>query len=133
MPEFVTDSHGLIWYLTRDKRLGPAASAAFASCDAGDTTIWIPAICLVEMLYLEEKGRIAHGLRDLLDQALATGSTGFDIAPLDAPIARHVEKVSRAEVPELPDRVIAATAVFLKAQLISKDRKITSSSVQTIW
>jgi predicted nucleic acid-binding protein len=85
------------------------------------------------MLYLEEKGRITHGLRDLLDKALATGTTGLEIVPLDAPIARHVEKVFRAEVPELPDRVIAATAVYLNAQLISKDRKITSSSVQTIW
>jgi PIN domain nuclease of toxin-antitoxin system len=41
--------------------------------------------------------------------------------------------VSRLEVPDLPDRIVTATAVSLQAPLISRDRKIRTSQVQTIW
>jgi PIN domain nuclease of toxin-antitoxin system len=36
-------------------------------------------------------------------------------------------------VPDLPDRIVAATAVALRAMLISRDGKIRASQVQTIW
>jgi PIN domain nuclease of toxin-antitoxin system len=41
--------------------------------------------------------------------------------------------VSRSEVPDLPDRIIAATAVHLGVPAISRDGKIRTSSVDTIW
>ena len=41
--------------------------------------------------------------------------------------------VSRSEVPDLPDRIVAATAAALQTPLISRDRKIRASQVQTIW
>jgi putative addiction module component (TIGR02574 family) len=43
------------------------------------------------------------------------------------------EFVSRLEAPDLPDRIATATAVSLRAPLISRDRKIRASEVQTIW
>lgn len=42
-------------------------------------------------------------------------------------------RVPRAEVPDMPDRIIAATAVCLGLALISKDRKIQLSGAKTIW
>jgi PIN domain nuclease of toxin-antitoxin system len=33
----------------------------------------------------------------------------------------------------LPDRIIAATAVHLGVPVISRDRKIQSSSIATVW
>jgi len=44
-----------------------------------------------------------------------------------------MRRVDRAQVPDLPDRSIAATAVHFGVPLISRDRKIRSSSVPTIW
>jgi PIN domain nuclease of toxin-antitoxin system len=41
--------------------------------------------------------------------------------------------VPRATVPDMPDRIIAATALYLDLLLISRDGKIRLSSVATIW
>ena len=41
--------------------------------------------------------------------------------------------ISREAVPDMPDRVIAATALSLGVPLISRDRKIRESQIQTIW
>lgn len=35
MPDCVTDTHALVWYLTADKRLSPAARAVFEDADNG--------------------------------------------------------------------------------------------------
>jgi PIN domain nuclease of toxin-antitoxin system len=48
-------------------------------------------------------------------------------------VAEALQFVQRNEVPDLPDRIIAATALALRVSLISRDRKIRASQVQTIW
>lgn len=55
MPDFVTDTHSLIWHLEDDPRLGPAARRAFDACDQGMGIIYVPTICLVEIIYLQER------------------------------------------------------------------------------
>ena len=44
-----------------------------------------------------------------------------------------MRQVPRAEVPDMPDRVVAATAVYLGVPVISTDGKIRAASVQTVW
>jgi PIN domain nuclease of toxin-antitoxin system len=48
-------------------------------------------------------------------------------------VADAIEFVSRDEVPDFPDRIVAATAAALRVPLISRDGKIRASEVQTIW
>jgi predicted nucleic acid-binding protein len=43
---------------------------------------------------------------------------------VDRPVILAMRAVDRMQVPELPDQVIAATAVRLGVPLISRDRKI---------
>jgi len=131
--DFVTDTHGLIWYLEDSPRLGVQALAAFDACDRGDSLIYIPTICLVEIIYLQEKGRIASHLFDQLRSDLATGDTGFLLADLTLEIADAIPSIPRSEVPDMPDRIIAATALQLGLPLISRDQKIRSSMVTSIW
>jgi predicted nucleic acid-binding protein len=40
--------------------------------------------------------------------------------------------VNAAQIPDMPDRIIAATAVHLNVPLISRDGKIRVSGVNTI-
>jgi len=42
-------------------------------------------------------------------------------------------RVELAKVPDMPDRIIAATALHLNVPVISKDAKIQSSGLTTIW
>jgi len=133
MTDVVTDTHALIWYLANDQRLGHAARASFEASDRGEISIYLPTICLVEIVYLEEKGRIPSNLKARLDAVLKAGSSGLITADLTAEIVHAMGSVSRSDVPDMPDRIIAATALHLRLALISKDRKIELSSVSTIW
>ncbi len=129
----VTDTHGLIWYLQDDPRLGPQASKFFDSCDAGELIIYVPTICVVEIIYLQEKGHIPADLKKQLDAELQSGTTGLALFDLTGGVADAISRVPRSQVPDMPDRIIVATALHLGLPVISRDRKIRLSSVRTIW
>ena len=44
-----------------------------------------------------------------------------------------VARIPRSQVPELPDRIIAATALHLDVPLVTRDHTIQGAPVQTIW
>ncbi len=133
MTDFVADTHALIWYLEDSSRLGVAARSAFNACDKGEADVYIPTICLVEIIYLQEKGRIPADLLTQLEDELQAGKTGLIIADLTIEVAKTMKRIPRTAVPDMPDRIIAATALHLGFSLLSRDRKIQLASVDTIW
>ena len=44
-----------------------------------------------------------------------------------------LQSIPRDSVPDMPDRIVAATAKRLVLPLISRDRKIRLADVDTIW
>jgi len=133
MAAVAVDTHAIVWYLTGDSRLSAAATAALDSATAGGDFIHVPSVCLVELTYLIEKGRVPLTARDRLLSALDDPTAPCRLAPLDRGVADALERVSRNEVADLPDRIIAATAVALGVPLVSRDGKIRTSRVDTIW
>ena len=57
----------------------------------------------------------------------------LDEAPFTVEVAQAMRQVSRTEVPDMPDRIVSATAVFLGVPPITRDERIRASNVQTIW
>ena len=53
--------------------------------------------------------------------------------PFDRNIALTLRQVDRSQITDLPDRIIAATALYLNVPVISRDRRIQLSSIDTIW
>jgi predicted nucleic acid-binding protein len=53
--------------------------------------------------------------------------------PFDRNIALTLRPVDRSQIPDLPERIIAATALYLNVPVISRDRRIQLSSIDTIW
>jgi PIN domain nuclease of toxin-antitoxin system len=133
MHAVVVDTHTIVWYLSADSRLSAIAADALDSATAAGEHIHVPSICLVELIYLVEKGRLPIAARDRLIHALDDRTSPCLLAPLDRMVADALELVSRSEVPDLPDRIVAATAVALRAPLISRDRKIRASQLRTLW
>jgi PIN domain nuclease of toxin-antitoxin system len=129
----VTDTHGLIWYLQDDPQLGMQASKIFDACDTGELIIYVPTICVVEIIYLQEKGRIPADFKKQLNDALRSGVTGLVLFDLTGEVADAISQVPRNQVPDLPDRIVAATALHLGLPVISRDRKIQLSSIKSIW
>ena len=133
MSNAVTDTHALIWYLEDSSRLSTAANEVFNKCDKGELSIYVPTICLVEIVYLQEKGRISLRMKTQLDNALSTGNSGLVLANLNSGVVDALATIPRNIVPDMPDRIIAATAKHLGLPLISKDNKIVSSGISIIW
>ncbi len=100
---------------------------------ANGDPIFVPTICVVEATYLVEKNRIPPMALVRLDLALNQPGSAFRPAPLTAETAFRLSEISRDSVPDLPDRVIAATALTLGLPLVTRNEKIRASSIQTIW
>lgn len=133
MPGIVTDTHAIVWYLLDDPKLsGPARTAIDAAVAAGER-VYVSAITLVELTYLVEKGRLPATVSEKLQAELADPETALTVVPLDTLVCQALTRVARSEVPDMPDRIIAATAVHLGLPLISRDGKIRASNVPTIW
>ena len=133
MSAVAVDTHTIVWYLSNDNRLSGRAIDALDRASAAGEYIYVPSICLVELTYLVEKARLPAIARERLIRALDEPSTPCKIAPLDREVADALELVDRNEVPDMPDRVVAATAFALKVPLISRDGKIRSSKRETFW
>lgn len=127
------DTHAVIWLLHADKRLSPSALQTINAAAQKGSRIAISAISLVETAYLEEKGRVPEGtLTGVLSLLEAPDAMMVEI-PVSRQIIAALLTISRQEVPDMPDRVIAATALELGIPLISRDGKIKASRIQTIW
>ena len=97
-----------------------------------ETNIGVSAITLAEM-YLVEKARIpANALKDL-HTAIADPQSVLQHIPVDEAVAMKMTEVSRQDIPDLPDRVIAATAYLRGIPVLSRDGEIRSSTITTIW
>ena len=62
MNQACIDTHALVWYLSRPKRLGRAAARLLRAADAGRAEILVPAIVLIELTLLREAGRNVVGV-----------------------------------------------------------------------
>jgi PIN domain nuclease of toxin-antitoxin system len=133
MSAVVTDTHALIWYLFEPKRLSSVARTALLQAEANPGIICVPAISVVEARYLVEKGTILESVFQRLVDSLLDPATPLTVVPLSLDIACSLKEVSKRAVPDMPDRIIAATALQLHLPLITRDRKIRASQIECIW
>ena len=129
----VVDTHAVIWYLFADERISATARTTIEEAAAGGDQIAFSSITLAEIVYLSEKGRIDPATLDRLLTAVDSEDAVLIEVPFDRHVAQALREVERAQVPDLPDRIIAATALHLGLPLISRDGKIQLSGVDTIW
>jgi PIN domain nuclease of toxin-antitoxin system len=129
----VADTHTAIWYLFSDPRLSKTASAFIDQTIVAGDHIGVSAITLAEMVYLVEKGRIPADALNDLHAAIADPKSVFQHVPVDKSVALKMPEVPRQDIPDLPDRIIAATAQLRSVPLLSRDGRIRSSTIKTIW
>lgn len=133
MASMVVDTHAAIWYFLKSPKLSANAYAAMDEAVSLGDDIYIASISLVEIIYLAEKGRITRPTLERLFAILSAQNSGFILAPLDFGVARAVGKFTRDIIPDMPDRIIAATALHLNLPLVTRDSKVRSSGIKTIW
>jgi PIN domain nuclease of toxin-antitoxin system len=133
MAAVVADTHAAVWYLLNSKSLSSTAQRAMDEAVAAGDPIYIPSISLVEVVYLVEKGKLPAVVLDRLTNALSEPDSGFVIAPLNLSVALNILQISRDTVPDMPDRIIAATALDLGIRLVTRDSEISKTGIETIW
>jgi PIN domain nuclease of toxin-antitoxin system len=133
MSSVVADTHALVWYLLNSPKLSKDARESMEEAVKAGNPIFVASISVVEILYLVEKGRLPASFLDRFLDTLQEDQCGIELASLDLAVIQTVPKISRQAVPDLPDRIIAATAKCLNLPLVTRDQKIRSADIQTIW
>ena len=111
MSALVTDTHTLLWYLFDPPLLSTAARDSFVAAEATGAPIHVPAIVLVELRYLVEKGKFTEAQYQAVARTLNNTALLPVATPLDIIIADAMAQIPRHVVPDIPDRIIAATAL----------------------
>ena len=137
MSRVVADSLSILWFVFDPVRLSPAADAALTA--AQSDLILISAITLVEVSDLSGKKSFPYA--DAFPRLLAyvaDPTVPLEVLPVTVDVALALHSVPRAEIPDMPDRIIAATALTHGLPLVSSDADLRGSAyltarVQVIW
>jgi PIN domain nuclease of toxin-antitoxin system len=129
----VADTHAIIWYIFASERLSLTARNLIEQIAAEGNEVAFSSITLAEIVYLSERGRIHETTMERLLSAVDRENALLVEIPFDRHIAQALSRVERSQIPDLPDRMIAATALALNLPLISRDRRIHLSDIETIW
>jgi PIN domain nuclease of toxin-antitoxin system len=129
----VADTHTALWHLFGDAKLSRTAEDFIQAAAARRDKVAVSAISVAELVYLVEKNRLPRSAYDELALALNNPAHVFTEAALTAKVVQSMWQVSRAAVPDVPDRIVAATAIYFKVPVLSRDGRIRSANLQTIW
>jgi PIN domain nuclease of toxin-antitoxin system len=129
MPPLVADTHAIVWHLFDPRRLGKAARRAFAAADAGRSMCHIPAVTLVEVWLLHERGRLRLGPAQILE-ALA-GHPSYGVLPFD--VEQAIEFGALPAIRDPMDRMIVAAARITGSRLVTADEALAVHGIETVW
>ncbi|MBD1848101.1 type II toxin-antitoxin system VapC family toxin [Cyanobacteria bacterium FACHB-63] len=134
MMAVVIDTHIIVWYILEPEKLSDIASQRLEQAVNDGESIYLSAISIVEICFLIERGRLPAIVLDRLAEAINQADSSVVLIPLDQAISLSIPQIDRATVPEMPDRIIAATALYLNLPLITRDHKIQAlQNIQTVW
>ena len=127
---YLADTHALFWYFIASPLLGAQAQAAFDEGKQGQVLIYIPAIVLAELYFLNEKKQ--RPIDYSATFALLIQSAQFVLLPFEPidTLEFHRDNV----VTDIHDRIIVGIARRVNATLLTRDGQITGSGVvTTVW
>jgi PIN domain nuclease of toxin-antitoxin system len=127
---YVADTHALFWYFIASPLLGAQVRAAFDEGKQGQALIYIPAIVLVELYFLNEKKERPTDYSATF--ALLTQSAQFVLLPFEPIDTLEFDRDNA--VSDIHDRIIVGVARRVNATLLTRDAQITGSGVVTmVW
>ena len=129
----VADTHTALWYLFGDSRLSRTVTIFIDEAAISRNKIAISSISLAELVYLVEKSRLPAEAYQQLTDALADPEHVFIEAVFTTAIVECMRRISRAEVPDMPDRMIAATSLYFDVPVFSRDQRIRTANLMSIW
>ena len=127
---YVVDTHALVWYLTRDRRLSLRAREVLQGGQSGELLVLVSTVVLAEVLYISKRRRVPVGFPELLNRIQA--GLGYQIVDFDLAVLREMQRLPQEL--ELHDRALAATALLYDAALLSRDRELRKLKLpKVVW
>lgn len=129
----VADSHALVWFTQGSPQLSVRAGEALREAEASDGIV-VSVATLIDLWYVSQTTErvSARELSDLRD--LMTATSAVDLYPVDVAVADAYTGISRDLLKDPWDRFIVATALVLRAPLVTRDGAIRNSElVETVW
>ncbi len=129
----VADTHAALWYLHKNPRLSAKARRFMDEAASAGRDILVSPISLAEIVYLVEKNRLPISAYEDLRAALQDSDYVIREGPFTSEVVEAMRQIPRTDVPDLPDRIVAATALCFGVPVISRDARIHASTLQTVW
>jgi PIN domain nuclease of toxin-antitoxin system len=128
----VVDTHALLWMLdgSLPNRSQPATHRIAEALTANAVHVSVGSF--LDLRYLVDSGRRPAQVLD--DARSIAGGDGFIVVPLDLPVIDTMAAISRDDVPDPFDRIIAATALTFELPLVTADQRLhTALGDRAIW
>ena len=126
---YVVDTHALFWHLIGSTKLSEMGRQIFHAAFAGGTILILSPIVLLELYGLARKVRAPF---DFATELAVFEQAPFRIEPITAADLYPLDQLST--IPELHDRLIAATALRLNISILTRDPAITAcTDVTCVW
>ncbi|MEZ4658024.1 MAG: PIN domain-containing protein [Caldilineaceae bacterium] len=133
--KFILDTHALIWFLEGNRRLGTQAQTVIAD---PDSQLVLPVIALAEATLVIDRGRTTISSSQYFMQRLLADPR-IEIYPLTLEIFVRSQSSKGLLIPELHDRLIVSTGLYLqdqgnRVQIVTADQSITAANVlPVVW
>lgn len=132
MTYYVTDTHPLIWYMTKKfKKLPPKVNRVFDHAVEGRVAIWVPIVSLWELSLLEKAGKVQllASLGEYVEEEFfAKAIHLLDLTAQDI-VQSHELNFSKDGF----DTLIVAMTRRMECPLITADDTITRSKICPIF
>ena len=129
MKRYVTDTQCLLWHMGQDRHLPKAMKSIFDASEDGRVQVLVPSMVLIETVFLMQRQRVKQAVLDQLLLLSEEPDASICVVPLDMSVVQAAIDFGPASVPELADRVIAATARALGLPLLTVDPAIVESGL----
>ncbi len=123
MKYYVTDTHALVWYFGKSKKLPKKIETIFDEALDRKTAIWVPVVVLWELSLLAKRGKIRlnKSLESFVGEVFANSLQLLDLTPEDILLA-HALNFSNDPF----DTLIVAMTQRLGCPLLTGDTVIQS-------
>ena len=123
MNRYVIDTQAFVKFSNGQKVINDTIDGILKEADAGRHLIILPSVVIFEIGYLHERKRIPISLKNVRD--ILRNAMNYVEEKLSLDIIEAAFEIQ--DIPELHDRLIAGTARYLHAPLITNDPIILAS------
>ncbi|MFN8443863.1 MAG: PIN domain-containing protein [Caldilineaceae bacterium] len=129
MKRYVTDTQCLLWYISDDRRLPKAINRVYNLMEDGQAQILVPSVVIVEAIFLVQRQRIPKASVEFLLNLTEEPDATLYVTPLTMQVVAALNDFGPAAIPEMGDRIIAATARAFNLPLLTTDHIIIDSKL----